>query len=89
MHHIEYYIFLQPVVALVKMEGHSVKQPVHVTVQAVSVGTPVEVSAVMHVTLILFGYIHIHSIYCKMVSIQLCFCSESLFNTYKDCTVYT
>ena len=36
---------IQPVVALVKMEGHSMKQPVHVTVQTVTVGTPVEVSA--------------------------------------------
>ena len=43
---------IQPVVALVKMEGHSMKQPVHVTVQTATVGIPVEVSTVTHVTLI-------------------------------------
>ena len=62
MHHIKYYIFLQPVVALVKMEGHSVKQPVHVTVQVASVGTTVEVSAVTHLTLIVVGYIYIRKL---------------------------
>jgi len=36
---------VQPVVEHVKMEGHSMKQPVHVTVQTVTVGIPVEVSA--------------------------------------------
>ena len=48
---------IQPVVALVKMEGHSMKQPVHVTVQTATVGTPVEVSTVTHVTLISYRFI--------------------------------
>ena len=35
----------QPVVAHVRMEGHSMKEPVHVTVQMATVELPVEVSA--------------------------------------------
>ena len=38
-------LMLQPVLGCVKMEEHAMKQPVHVTVQMATVGTPVEVSA--------------------------------------------
>ena len=36
---------LQHVLGCVKMEGHAVNQPVHVTVQIATVGTTVKVSA--------------------------------------------
>ena len=61
---------IQPVLALVKMEGHSMKQPVHVTVPMVSVGTTVEVSTVTHVTLILVDYTFIAY---KLFLNQMCF----------------
>ena len=36
---------LQPATGHVRMEGHAMNQPVHVTVQRATVGTPVKVSA--------------------------------------------
>ena len=45
----------QPVLLHVRMEGHSMKRPVHVTVQMATVGQLVEVSALC-VAWILVGY---------------------------------
>ena len=57
---------IQPVVALVKMEGHSMNQPAHVTVQTTTVGIPVEVSTLQamshHATRMNQIYIHMASI---------------------------